>query len=315
VRQEEGNDARLRVKLVLPVSYRIAFMGHGEHGAIVLRQLVARGLDIVGILLPRKSDSTKRVLVASEVPPSCHVASSAEMSPVDIAHWLRDRQADAVLVCAYPDKVPPEVLEFNPVHIHGGILPGWRGRNLLNWVLVKGVDKSGLSLHLMEGTLDTGDVIGVVEYTITPEDDVNSVRARMYDSTPELLDRFFLPYLDGCVKPWKQDHGKARYYPARGPEDGRICWSANAVDAYNLVRALVRPFPGAFCFSRGRRMVIERGEVQVDNTVRRRGGQVVEIGGTGLFTVAMGYNSLVVLEVRNPDVLVEGGLKRGEWLE
>ena len=220
-----------------------------------------------------------------------------------------------MLSAFYGGIIPAEVIELGVVNIHGAILPEWRGAGTLNWAIIKGSTKGGITIHYMDETIDSGDIIDIIEYPIRYEDDANIIQQRMFEKTVELLDRCWEPLLNGKIKPKKQDHRLARYYRARCPEDDRIHWSDNAFEIRNLVRGLVEPFPGAFCFLKGEKVIIEKAEVEIDNKVHFKAGKVLSVGGGAICRVSTGFNILVIAKLRNEDILKRVTPKAGDYFE
>jgi len=145
------------------------------------------------------------------------------------------------------------------MNLHNGLLPEYRGANVLNWAVVNGETHAGVTLHWMDQGLDTGPVIAAAQTPITREDTALTVRDRLVGLGWKLLDRHLPDVLAGNAPGIQQDESRARVWPRRTPDDGRIDWSCPAVRIHDLIRALVPPWPGAWYLDReGRRTVIDR---------------------------------------------------------
>lgn len=142
------------------------------------------------------------------------------------------------------------------LNLHGSLLPKYRGRAPVNWVLVKGETTTGVTLHVMEEKPDAGDIVGQVAVPIAFEDTALSLFAKLEEAARGLLDELLPLLARGKIPRRPNEIDKGSYFGARRPEDGRIDWSKTAVEIYNLVRAVTRPYPGAFTFLRGERFFV-----------------------------------------------------------
>lgn len=145
------------------------------------------------------------------------------------------------------------------MNLHNGHLPEYRGANVVNWAVVNGETHAGVTLHWMDQGLDTGAIIAAEQTPITREDTALTVRDRLVGLGWKLLDRHLPDALAGNAPGIQQDESRARVWPRRTPDDGRIDWSWPAVRIHDLIRALVSPWPGAWYLDgEGRRTVIDR---------------------------------------------------------
>jgi methionyl-tRNA formyltransferase len=142
-----------------------------------------------------------------------------------------------------------EILRLPPLgayNLHGSLLPAYRGRCPVNWVLLQGETRTGVTLHHMVRRADAGDIVGQRAVTIDPEDTALTLYGKLCAAAGILLDEL-LPLLKAGKAPRiPQDIGRGSYFGGRKPEDGRIDWRWPAGRIYNLVRAVTDPYPGAF---------------------------------------------------------------------
>ncbi len=175
------------------------------------------------------------------------------------------RAAADVFICfSYSMILDAEILaipRLGAVNIHGGLLPSHRGANIVNWVLIEGATGTGVTAHYMTAGIDEGDIIYQSLAPILEEDTATTLKQRLDAQGFEMLTRIRAELNAGRTLPrTPQDAAKVRYYPRRKPEDGRIDWaSMSDRQIYNLIRALVHPWPGAFCIAaNGARVVFDR---------------------------------------------------------
>jgi methionyl-tRNA formyltransferase len=148
----------------------------------------------------------------------------------------------------------PSAGSFN---LHGSMLPAYRGRCPVNWVLVNGERRTGVTLHHIIDAPDAGDIVGQKEVVIEFEDTAYTLYQKLCAKAKELLDEVLPLIKQGSAPRVAQDPRRGSYYGGRRPEDGRIDWSWPVRRIYNLVRAVAEPYPGAFThFSGGEKLFV-----------------------------------------------------------
>jgi len=150
----------------------------------------------------------------------------------------------------YRDMIREEILRIPPLgayNLHGSLLPAYRGRCPVNWVLVHGEAQTGVTLHHMVRKADAGDIVGRKVVPIAPEDTAFTLYGKLCDAAGILLDELLPLMKIGQAPRIPQDLSRGSYFGGRRPEDGRIDWNWPAARIYNLIRAVTDPYPGAFC--------------------------------------------------------------------
>jgi methionyl-tRNA formyltransferase len=131
-------------------------------------------------------------------------------------------------------------------NLHGSLLPRFRGRAPVNWVLVKGEETTGVTLHEMVEKPDAGDIVAQEAVSIGPEDTAVILFGRLEEAASRMLDAILPRIRERDIPKQPQDLSRGSYFGGRKPEDGRISWGGSAREAFNLVRGVTRPYPGAF---------------------------------------------------------------------
>jgi methionyl-tRNA formyltransferase len=132
------------------------------------------------------------------------------------------------------------------LNMHGSLLPQFRGRSPVNWAILKGASRTGASLHYMVHKADAGDLVDQEAVPIGPDDDILAVSRRVGDAALVVLGRAWPKLKAGVAPRLPLDLTKGSYFGARRPEDGQIDWTKSAREVHDLVRAVTRPWPGAF---------------------------------------------------------------------
>lgn len=142
------------------------------------------------------------------------------------------------------------------LNLHGSLLPLYRGRAPVNWVLVNGERETGVTLHHMDEKPDHGDIVGQRAVPIAREDTAESLTRKLGAQAALLLRELHAGLADGTAPRAAQDHSRSTYFGGRTPADGEIDWARSAEEIRNLVRAVTDPWPGAFTHLGGRKLYV-----------------------------------------------------------
>ncbi len=142
------------------------------------------------------------------------------------------------------------------VNLHGSLLPRYRGRAPVNWQILHGEREGGVTLHFMVAKPDAGDIVDQEAFPIGVDDSPTDVYARLLPAAGLVLERSAIAVMEGTAPRIKQLESKATTFGRRKPEDGLIDWRWCAEDVRNLVRAVTKPYPGAFTFAGEKRVTV-----------------------------------------------------------
>lgn len=184
-------------------------------------------------------------------------------APLDIEQ-IKRLEPDIIFCIGWPQIVRKEILQiplYGCIGMHPTLLPKRRGGAPINWCLIDGLNKSGVTLFYLEEGLDSGDIIAQKEFEITFEDNAKTILNKVTDITVELIKEYYPLLEQGKAPRIPQDDTKATYTKRRRPEDGIIDWSRTSLSNYNWIRALTLPFPGAFTLWEGRKVIIWESEL------------------------------------------------------
>ncbi|MBS5773974.1 MAG: bifunctional UDP-4-amino-4-deoxy-L-arabinose formyltransferase/UDP-glucuronic acid oxidase ArnA [Enterobacter cloacae] len=206
----------------------------------------------------------------------------AEMKPeVIFSFYYRNLLGEAILNSA-------RIGAFN---LHGSLLPAYRGRAPLNWVLVNGETQTGVTLHRMISRADAGAIIAQQAVEIADADDALSLHRKLTESAKHLLEGALPTLKSGTFSETAQDESKASYVGRRTPEDGRLEWEKPAQTLHNLVRAVSDPWPGAFSFVGTHKFIVWKSRVRSD-VAPARAGTVISVAP---LIIACGEGALEVM--------------------
>ena len=172
---------------------------------------------------------------------------------------IRAVEPDLLFSFYFRKMIPGHVLALarqGALNMHGSLLPLFRGRSPVNWAILKGATETGASLHYMTEKPDAGDLVDQERVPILLEDDALTVSRRVADAAVLILARS-LPQLKAGVAPRVPlDLSRGSYFGGRKPEDGLVDWSQPAKEVHDLVRAVSKPWPGAFTDVFGKKVTI-----------------------------------------------------------
>lgn len=220
-------------------------------------------------------------------------------APEDINHplWveeIKEIAPDILFSFYYRHLIGPDILGLPSsgcLNLHGSLLPKYRGRCPINWVLVNGETETGVTLHYMTARPDDGDIVCQKKIAIADGDTAQTLHHKALQATVDLLNHILPQIKNGTAPRIPQDSSQATYLGGRSPEDGEIDWGRHAVQVRNLVRAVSRPYPGAFSYIGDRKCVFW--QVSVTEKGNRNGipGTLLS---TNPFTIACNNSAIQV---------------------
>ncbi len=178
-----------------------------------------------------------------------HYPKKAEIKDPAFAVQAAGYWPDFIFSFYFRWMIPEGVLRLAPrgaLNLHGSLLPRYRGRAPVNWVLVNGETETGVSLHYMIAKPDAGDLVAQDRVEIGFEDTALTLFAKLEAAAEKMLDRTLPRLAEGRAPSVPLNLADGSYFGGRTPEDGRFDWSWPAMRIYNLVRAVTHPYPGAF---------------------------------------------------------------------
>lgn len=152
--------------------------------------------------------------------------------------------------------IPP----LKTINCHAGKLPQYRGRNVLNWVLINDEKEFGITVHFVDEGIDTGDIIIQKTFKITDQDDYSTLLQKSHIECAKILYEALILFLDEKVCPYKQNQG-GFYCPMRIQGDEVIDWKQNSRQIFNFIRALSTPSLGALSYIHNKPIKIYRSEL------------------------------------------------------
>ncbi|HVS42851.1 MAG TPA: formyltransferase, partial [Candidatus Dormibacteraeota bacterium] len=303
-------------------------MAYHDIGYVCLDELLSLGAD-VGAVVTHRDQPGRELIWFRSVADRARRAGVPVLEPESVnapsvVRELARIAPEMILSFYFRDVLEPAVLRLAPrgaLNLHGSLLPRYRGRCPINWVLIHGERETGVTLHHMEARPDTGDIVAQRAVPIADEDTALSLNQKLGEAARALLRETFPRLEAGTAPRIPQDRSRASYFGGRRPEDGRLAWRRTARQLGDLVRAVTYPYPGAFTTWRGQQLYVWRAR-PLAQAASGAPGEVFAFDADESPLVATGDGALVLTEVqvaahereRGDEFVRRVGLRRGERL-
>ena len=241
---------------------RIIFMGTPDFATGTLQALYDAGHKIVmAVTQPDKPAGRGKNLQSPPVKVLAKELGIPVYQPEKVRHpealdTLRTQKADIMVVVAFGQILPKEVLDMTPygcINVHASLLPAWRGAAPIQWSILAGDKVTGVTTMQMDEGLDTGDMLLQKEIAIEPDETGGSLFDKLAQDGAALCVETLAQLEAGTIKPVPQGKTTTPYAKMLDKKMGRIDWSKPAAEIERLIRGL-SPWPGAYTF-RGDKML------------------------------------------------------------
>jgi len=272
---------------------RIILVGQGPFGEKTLDALIQKGEDIVGVFCPRdKSGEAMKALAQSS---AIALFQPGHMRDAAVHEAYLDLKPDLVVLAFVTDILPERLLDIpsiGTICYHPSLLPRHRGSSAINWAVIQGDTRTGLTILWADKGIDTGAILLQKEVAIAPHDTTgslyfNSLFPLGIDAIVQAVDLIKA----GKAPKNQQDESQATYEPPCTETYAGIDWLKPAADVYNLIRGC-DPQPGAYAMLGGRKVKFYNAEL-LAAVKDFSPGQVISIG-EGEVVVALNGGALKV---------------------
>jgi methionyl-tRNA formyltransferase len=274
-----------------------------EIGHACMEELLALGAPIAALFTHQDDPneeiwwrSCARLAAAHAIP----VYAPPTIGPSEV-ELMRRLEPAIIYSFYYRNLLPSAVLQTaakGAYNLHGSLLPKYRGRVPVNWMIVNGETEGGVTLHHMVARADAGDIVAQRAVTIDDSDTALTVYRKLIPAATAILHEFHPRIVVGTAPRRPQDLDSGSYYGRRRPEDGRIDWCWPARRIHNMVRAVTHPYPGAFCEAAGHKLFVWEAQIATESCRRGDAGAIVSVDADGGVEVAAGDGSVIVRRVQ-----------------
>jgi methionyl-tRNA formyltransferase len=241
---------------------RILFFGYSEVGHECLDLLLERGLNVVALITHEDNPNENIWFKTPAMAAREHGIPVHTPDSVNTPEWIERIDAmkpELILSVYYRHMISTRILDIprlGAFNMHGSLLPKYRGRAPINWAVLHGEPRIGMTLHRMVKRPDAGNIVDQEGVDISPQDTAEQAFRKVMPCARAVLARQIDHLLAGTANETPQDESQATYFGGRKPEDGRIDWSRPSREIFNLIRAVTDPYPGAFTDMGGARLMV-----------------------------------------------------------
>ena len=234
---------------------RLGLMLSGRLGEILLN-FCLQNYEVTAVLTDKNSKAIIEGASKRDIP--CFVGNPRNKRA---AEFTKSYSVDLLLSINYLFIVEPDVIEWpklEAVNFHGSLLPKYRGRTPHIWAIINNEQETGVTAHKLVEECDEGDILIQKLLPIEYEDTGADILRKFESIYPKIASEVIEMYNSGTIKAKKQNNEEATYFGKRTPKDGKINWSWQKERIRNWVRAQAFPYPGAFSFINGKKVIIDR---------------------------------------------------------
>lgn len=299
---------------------RILFMGTPEFAVPSLEILVEKAWPVIGVVTqPDRPRGRGQRLVASPVKEAAqrHGLSVHQPEKVRAPEFLevfRGLAPDMVVLVAFGQILPKDIIDGPPlgcVNVHPSLLPKYRGAAPINWALIRGEAKTGVTIMRMDEGVDSGDILLQEETPIEPGETYDRLHDRLAVLGAQSLLRAIEGLTAGTIRRTPQDHSRATLAPRLKKDDGLIRWEAPARDIAHFVAGL-SSVPGAFTYLDGKVLKVFAAEAEDAPQGCEEPGTIIGTGPKGLqVSAGDGYVYLKDVQLESKKRMPVGDFLRG----
>ncbi len=231
---------------------RILFLGTPDFAVAALERIVGTDNEVVGVVTqPDRKRNRGEVSF-------CPVKQFAVEKGIKVYQYesirkegVEDIKAinpDIMITCAFGQIISQEILDipkYGVINIHASLLPKYRGSSPIQWCLVNGESKTGVTIMRTALAVDSGDILLQKEIDILPEENAGELFDRLAILGGQAIVEALEIIADGRAVYTPQQESQATHYPMISKEDGKIDWSKSAREVFNKMRGFT-PWPSAF---------------------------------------------------------------------
>lgn len=283
---------------------KVVYMGTPDFAVAPLQAIIKAGHEVTAVVTqPDKQKGRGKEVQMTPVKECALAHGIPVLQPVKIREKesieeLKNYPADIYVVAAFGQILTEEILQmpkYGCVNIHASLLPGYRGAAPIQWVILNGEEKTGVTIMQMDKGLDTGDMLFKKEILIDKKETGESLHDKLMEAGADLIVKALAAIEKGEVKPEKQDDALSCYASRLTKDMGKIDFSKDAVVIERLIRGL-NSWPSAYTFFRGKTLKIWGADV-TDTDAGALPGTVTAVTKDAIL-VATGKGTLLLKSVQ-----------------
>lgn len=284
---------------------KIVFMGTPDFAVAPFQSLIEAGHEIIGVVTqPDKPKGRKMELQPPPVKEAALEHNIPVYQPVRVRgnvefyEEMKQLNPDVIVVVAFGQILPKEILElpkYGCLNIHASLLPKYRGAAPIQWAVIDGEEKTGVTIMQMDEGLDTGDILTTAELVLDKKETGGSLFDKLAVAGAKLIVSTLEQLQAGELTPVKQNHEESTYAKMLNKKLGALDFTKSAVELERLIRGL-NPWPSAYTSLNGKNLKIWDVEV-VEQEYEGECGEIVAVE-QDCFLIKTGQGTLAVYELQ-----------------
>ena len=266
------------------INMKIIYMGTPDFAVAPLEAIIRAGHEVTAVVTQPDKQKGRGKEVQMTPVKVCAIAHGipvlqpAKIKAAEAVSELSRYPADIFVVAAFGQFLSEEILtmpRFGCVNIHASLLPAYRGAAPIQWAVINGEEKTGVTVQQMAKGMDTGDMLLKKEVIIAPDETGESLHDKLMEAGAELIVEA-LPLIErGEITPVKQDEDLASYAPKLTKDMGLLNFNSDALSLERLIRGL-NSWPSAYTMYKGKTLKIWEAQVLKDNQGKAP-GEIMEV--------------------------------------
>lgn len=285
---------------------KVVFMGTPDIAVPCLQKIIDEGHEVIGVVTqPDKPKGRGKKLCMSPVKELALKYDIPVYQPIrarddEFVQTLKHLNPELIVVVAFGQILPKAILDIPKlgcINVHVSLLPKYRGAAPINWVIINGEQKTGVTTMYMDEGLDTGDMILKSEVDLDDNITAGELHDKMMEIGADTLKQTMDLIEKGCAPRETQNHDEFSYAPIMNKSLGNIKWNNSAKEIHNLVRG-VNPWPSAYTIYNGDTMKIWKTEVLGEKSDKTP-GTILKVDKDGI-RISTEDNIILVKEIQMP---------------
>lgn len=239
----------------------ILFMGGHELGAKTLEHLINNNINVVGVVVSKNDNDWYRGVDEIAYKFNLNLYEEKNINDQNFLNKIKSLNLDLIVCVNFDQILKKDIINLPTIgciNTHASLLPKYRGRAPLNWAMINGEKYSGVTVHFIDEGIDTGDIILQEKIKIDEDDYICDLLNKVKNIYPKIVLNAIRALESSNLNLIKPDLSKGFYVNKRTQDDGEIDFSKPSKDILNFIKAISKPYPGAFLYNNNKKIIIWR---------------------------------------------------------
>lgn len=239
----------------------ILFMGGHELGAKTLEHLINNNVNVVGVVVSKNDNDWYRGVDEVADKFNLNLYEEKNINDQIFLNKIKSLNLDLIVCVNFDQILKKDIINLPTIgciNTHASLLPKYRGRAPLNWAMINGEEYSGVTVHFIDESIDTGDIILQEKIKIDEDYYISDLLNKVKNIYPKIVLNAIKTLESNNLNLIKPDLSKGFYVNKRTKDDGKIDFSKPSKDIMNFIKAISKPYPGAFLYHNNKKIIIWR---------------------------------------------------------